>query len=114
MNVRNTPHGKVEATKVRTPFDASWLRWAIPAGCLALAIASVPVMVLNEKGLPRYRALQTQLRQIDTQNAHLERRVRTLSHEVEGLTHDTETIERAARERFGMVKDDELVFLFPE
>ena len=114
MNARNLPRGKIEPAKVRVPLDVTWLRWAIPAACLALAIASVPVMVLNEKGLPRYRALQAQLRQIDMQNAHLERRVRTLSQEVEGLTHDTDTIERAARERFGMVKDDELVFLFPE
>lgn len=90
-----------------------WLAWALPASVLALAITSVPIMVGNDKGLPRYRTLTTQLREVHAQNARLEREVRTLREDVQALGSDPSALQAAARE-LGMIEDGEYVVLFGE
>ncbi|HJK94231.1 MAG TPA: septum formation initiator family protein [Polyangiaceae bacterium LLY-WYZ-15_(1-7)] len=93
---------------------AHTLAWLLPFMLLVVAIVAVPLRILDEQGLPRYRVLSDELREVDATNQRLEREVRALQREVEALESDPAAIERVARDELGMIRDDELVFQFPE
>lgn len=90
------------------------LAWLLPFGVLVLAIVAVPLHLLDDHGLPRYRVLAQELSQIHAENERVEREVTDLSREVEALRKDPLAIERIARDDMGMVREGELVFQFPE
>ena len=100
------------ASPLRTA--AHTLAWLLPFMLLVVAIVAVPLRILDEQGLPRYRVLSDELREVDATNQRLEREVRALQREVEALESDPAAIERVARDELGMIRDDELVFQFPE
>lgn len=86
----------------------------LPFGLLVLSIVSVPLAILDEEGLPRYRALKGELSEVERVNERLRRDVQQLDREVEALRTDPETIERIARDELGMIRDDEILFQFAE
>ncbi|MFO0714524.1 MAG: septum formation initiator family protein [Sandaracinus sp.] len=88
--------------------------WLFPMALLVLAIVSVPIMVLEPQGLPRYRSLEAELREIERDNDGLSHEVRRLDAEVRQLREDPAAMERIARDELGMVREGELVFQFPE
>lgn len=88
--------------------------WLFPMALLVLAIVSVPIMVLEPQGLPRFRSLESELREIHRDNDGLAHEVRRLDAEVRQLRSDPEAMERIARDELGMVREGELVFQFPE
>ena len=90
------------------------LGWLLPFALIVVAIIAVPLRILDSRGLPRYRALEAELSQVDSENDRLRREVADLSREVSALRTDTASIERIARDELGMVRDDEMVFQFPE
>ena len=79
---------------------------------LALALVAVPVMVLRPEGLPRLRAIQKELDEVETQSAELRRDVGRLRGQVRELRDDPAAIERVARGELGMVRKSEVVFQF--
>ena len=87
--------------------------WLLPFALLVLAIVAVPLRILDERGLPRYRVLKAELGEVKEANARLEAEVRALAREVEGLRNDPAAIERVARDELGMIREGELVFQFP-
>lgn len=89
------------------------LAWMLPFGLLILSIVSVPVSILDEQGLPRYRALKGELFEVRRVNDRLRREVEQLHRDVDGLRSDPEAIERIARDELGMVRQDEILFQFP-
>jgi len=90
------------------------LAWLLPFGLLVLSIVAVPLRILDEQGLPRYRALKGELREVEAQNERLRREVRDLDRQVDALRSDPAAIERIARDELGMVRDGELIFQFPQ
>jgi len=86
----------------------------VPFCLLVIAIVAVPIRVLDEQGLPRYRALKDELGEVQAGNDRLEREVQEMSREVEALKTDPAAIERIARDELGMVRDGEIIFQFPE
>lgn len=88
--------------------------WLLPLCLLLMAIVAVPVRILDEQGLPRYRALRQELAEVSGVNDRLRREVADLRRDVDGLTNEPATIERIARDELGMVRADEIVFQFPE
>jgi cell division protein FtsB len=84
----------------------------LPIAMLALALVAVPVLVLEPEGLPRLRALQKELDQVNTENDELRRDVGRLRIEVKQLRDDPAAIERIARDELGMVRKSEVVFQF--
>jgi cell division protein FtsB len=92
---------------------SSTIGWLLPFLVLVVAIVAVPMRVLDEQGLPRYRALSDELRDVSGENERLEREVRRLEREVHDLRDDPGTIERIARDELGLVKPGELVFQCP-
>ncbi len=90
------------------------LTWLIPFAMLVVAIVAVPLRILADEGLPRYRALQAEQVDLDAQNDRLRREVRALQRDVEALRSDPGAIERIARDELGMVRPGEVIFQFSE
>jgi cell division protein FtsB len=86
----------------------------LPFGLLILSIVSVPLSILDDEGLPRYRALKDELAEVERVNERLRRDVEQLDREVDALRHDPEAIERIARDELGMIREDEILFQFPQ
>lgn len=89
------------------------LLWMLPFGLLILSIVSVPLAILDDEGLPRYRALKQELAEVERVNGRLRRDVDQLHREVDGLRDEPDAIERIARDELGMIREDELLFQFP-
>jgi cell division protein FtsB len=80
---------------------------------MVMAIMTVPTLVLDEQGLPRYRKLRTEVGELRQSNEELVREIATLKSEIEALRSDPSYIERIARDELGMVRSEEYVFQFP-
>ena len=90
----------------------SVLSWLLPFALLVFAIVVVPLRMLDEQGLPRYRALRTELHEVRDGNERMRRQVKDLRRSVELLRNDPETIERIARDELGMLRNGEILFQF--
>jgi len=91
---------------------AANLAWMMPFGLLVFSIVFVPLRILDEQGLPRYRALRAELTQVEQKNDHMRRQLREMRRTVDGLRTDPATIERIARDELGMLREGELLFQF--
>lgn len=89
------------------------LLWMLPFGLLVVSIVGVPLAILDSEGLPRYRALRGELAEVERVNGRLRHDVEQLHREVDGLRIDPDSIERIARDELGMVREDEILFQFP-
>ncbi len=85
----------------------------LPFSLMVMAVMTVPTLVLDEQGLPRYRNLQAELGELRESNEDLVREISGLKREIEALRADTSYIERIARDELGMVRTEEFVFQFP-
>ena len=72
------------------------------------------VLAMQPEGLPRYRALTAEVREVEHRNEELRGEILDLERRVEALRHDPQAIEQVARDRLGLVKPNEVVFQFPE
>lgn len=80
---------------------------------MVMAIMTVPTLVLDEQGLPRYRHLRSELEELRESNDELVREIAALKREIDALRRDPGYVERIARDELGMVRDEEIVFQFP-
>jgi cell division protein FtsB len=80
---------------------------------MVMAIMTVPTLVLDEQGLPRYRLLSSELQDLRDSNEELVHEIARLKAEVDSLRSDTNYVERIARDELGMVRPEEFVFQFP-
>lgn len=88
------------------------MAWLLPFGLLVYALFSVPVRILSEEGLPRYRQQRELLARIRTENAQLSSDIARLDRESRALLYDPDAVERVARDELGMIRDGELLFQF--
>ncbi|MCA9581513.1 MAG: septum formation initiator family protein [Myxococcales bacterium] len=86
--------------------------WLLPFGLLVLSVVAVPLLILDDEGLPRYRVLKEELIEVEAGNEVLRQEVQRLKGQAESLRRDPAAIERIARDELGMVRKDELVFQF--
>ena len=89
----------------------AWLR-GLPLAVLTMSLIAVPVLVLEPQGMPRMRALDTELKGVETENAELRRDVARLRTEVKDLRENPAAVERIAREQLGLIRKSEVVFQF--
>lgn len=85
----------------------------LPFSLMVMAIMTVPTLVLDEQGLPRYRHLRGEVEELRGANEELAHEIADLKREIEALRADPSYIERIARDELGMVRQEELVFQFP-
>ena len=88
------------------------LRWLLPLGLILGSIIAVPILILGDQGLPRYRRLSYELDDARGANRKLRKEIAVLRGEVHDLRSDPEALERIARDELGMIKPDELLFQF--
>jgi cell division protein FtsB len=88
------------------------IAWLLPFTLLICVVVVVPLRMLDEQGLPRYRALRAELNQVQKANQRMRREVRDLQQTVRRLRTDPLAIERIARDELGMVRDGEILFQF--
>jgi len=105
----SSPHPAATATQ-----PSSSIAWLLPFGLLVLATIVVPLRMLDEQGLPRYRALRSELHEIREDNERIRREVKQLRGSVARLRDDPNEIERIARDELGMLRAGELLFQFRE
>ncbi|MFT3925974.1 MAG: septum formation initiator family protein [Myxococcales bacterium] len=84
----------------------------LPFGLLVFAVFAVPLRILSEEGLPRYRKLSAQLTRIQADNVALNKSIKQLSEDVEGLRSDPRAVERIARDELGLLREGEVLFQF--
>lgn len=84
----------------------------LPLAVLTVSLISVPVLLLEPQGMPRMRALETELGGVQNENAELRRDVGKLRSEVKQLRENPTAVERIAREQLGLVRKSEVVFQF--
>jgi cell division protein FtsB len=84
----------------------------LPIGILGLALVAVPVLIFEPEGLPRLRALEHEMAEVDAENAELKRDISKLRVEVKQLRDDPRAVERIARDQLGLVRKSEVVFQF--
>lgn len=88
---------------------ASFPAWLLPLGLVVFAALFVPVNVMDDAGLPRYRSLKAELGALEAHNEALRLKVRKAKTEVAALRNNPAAIERVARQELGMVRPNELV-----
>jgi cell division protein FtsB len=84
----------------------------LPFALLAVACLKVPLTLLGPTGLPRLKALRTELSQVETDNRQALREIERLRLEIKALRDDPEAVERIARDQLGMVRKSEVIFQF--
>ena len=89
-----------------------FLARVLPLAILVLAVVGAPVLIFEPEGLPRMRALQTELDGVNTENVELRRQIGELRAEVRDLRDDPQAVERIARDQLGLVRKSEVVFQF--
>lgn len=85
---------------------------SLPLAVLTVSVIAVPVLLLQPEGLPRMRALESELTGVQNENAELRRDVTHLRGEVKDLRENPAAVERIAREQLGLVRKSEVVFQF--
>lgn len=108
------PHPASTNTASHPRNEQSSVTWLLPFLLLVVATVVVPVRMLDEQGLPRYRALRSELADIQSANERARREVRLLKATVVRLRDDPAEIERIARDELGMLREGELMFQFAE
>jgi cell division protein FtsB len=94
--------------------ETSSAAWFVSFGLLVLAMVAVPLLMFDEKSLPRYQSLKAQLERSDSNARQLAREVEALKKQVARLRDDPQAVERIARDEQGMIRGDELIFQFPQ
>lgn len=93
--------------------EASTAVWLLPFGLLVFTIVAVPLLILDDEGMPRYQALRAELDRLRANNAQIQEEVDALQRSTNRLRDDPRAVERIARDELGMVQDGEIVFQFP-
>jgi cell division protein FtsB len=88
--------------------------WFVSFGLLVFTMVAVPLLIFDEKSLPRYQSLRAQLERSEASAAQIEREVEVLRKQVARLRDDPQAVERIARDELGMIRGDELIFQFPQ
>jgi cell division protein FtsB len=90
------------------------LERALPIGILAVAVVSVPVMILSSSGLGRLNALRHEKTRADEEISRLSQQIRELRAEVQRIKDDPAAVEQVARDELGLVRQTEVVFQFKD
>lgn len=79
---------------------------------LVVAVISVPVMIFSPDGLSRLKALEEEKRSADAEIARLSAEIQEYRVRVQRIKEDPASVERAARDELGLVRQTEIVFQF--
>jgi cell division protein FtsB len=92
----------------------SFAERVLPLSVLALALVSVPVMMLSPTGVSRLDGLQEEKRKAEQEISRLSQQITELRAEVQRIKRDPLAVEQAARDELGLVRATEVVFQFKD
>jgi cell division protein FtsB len=85
---------------------------ALPAVLLAMSAVAVPILVFSPSGLTRLRQLESEQARVDREVAQVTHQIEQLRAEVARAKSDPAAVERIARDELGLVRQTEVVFQF--
>lgn len=91
------------------------LRWCLRlflAALLALGLGYLPYRAYGPSGLARAMRMQDELERLEQQNEELKQKNHALKRQVESLRKDRDAVEQVARDELGLLRPDDVVFLF--
>ncbi len=91
------------------------LRWIFRltlAAALAVALGYLPFSAFGPDGIAQALRLEQDLSSLEQKNEELRQENRDLQRQVNSLRKDRGAIERVARDELGMVRPEDIVFLF--
>ena len=77
-------------------------------------MVGAPLMIFSQDGMPRLRAVEGELSGVVRENTQLESEIRVLRATSRGLRDDPATLERLARDDLGLIRQNEVIFQFPD
>ncbi|MCX5872022.1 MAG: septum formation initiator family protein [Deltaproteobacteria bacterium] len=77
-----------------------------------IAIVLVSILYLQEQGDIQKNALQLKIAALTEENSELEHEIGALEQKVSKLRSDTKTVEKVAKRKLGMVRQDETIYIF--
>lgn len=83
--------------------------YLLTAGCLLFILFFT---VFGERGLLRIAELRRELAQLETKSTDIQNSNLKLKEEIALLNNDRNYLERVARKELGLVKNDEVIYLF--
>lgn len=86
----------------------------VPFALLTVTIIAVPLLIFDDKSLPRLQQLKAELTRAEKSSEQLRRDVEAARRRVKKLREDPAAIEKIARDELGMLRKDELIFQFPQ
>lgn len=94
---------------------SSGMRWGfrlLLSAVLAAMLGYLPYRAYGPSGIGRVLRLERDLERIDGENRQLEAENRQLADRIGRLKGDAREVERVARDELGLVRPNDLVFLF--
>ena len=91
------------------------LRWILRltlAATLAVGLGYVPFAALGPQGVARALRLEQDLSGLEEKNQVLRQENKELQRQVENLRKDRGAMEKVARDELGLVRPEDIVFLF--
>jgi cell division protein FtsB len=78
---------------------------------LAYSIVTLPIVLLGEDHYPKIEQLEKQNEKIRKENDRVRWEIKEVKREIEALRTDAQLIKRVAHQEFGLVSEDEVIFI---
>lgn len=81
---------------------------------ILLALVLILITIAGNHGLLHLKRINQELEELERQNNRLESEIITLENRIFGIQQSKFTLEKKAREKLGLSKPGEIVYIFPE
>ena len=79
---------------------------------LIVGVILVTIMYLQEQGNIQKNSIQVKISLLKQENEAIEKEIRQLEQKISKLRSDPKTVEKVAKRKLGMVRQDETIYIF--
>lgn len=79
---------------------------------LIVGVILVTIMYLQEQGNIQKNSIQVKISLLKQENEGMEKEIRQLEQKISKLRSDPKTVEKVAKSKLGMVRQDETIYIF--
>ena len=79
---------------------------------LIVGVILVTIMYLQEQGNIQKNSIQVKISRLKQENEGIEKEIRQLEQKISKLRSDPKTVEKVAKRKLGMVRQDETIYIF--
>jgi cell division protein FtsB len=79
---------------------------------LIVGVILVTIMYLQEQGNIQKNSIQVKISLLKQENEGMEKEIRQLEQKISKLRSDPKTVEKVAKRKLGMVRQDETIYIF--